>query len=151
MPCQSYESSWASSSNDADVRRLKKEADKLARIACAALTELEKVGKAEFLVLKNDELREWWEAHKEADRREQARIAEIERRERVKEEALARLTEEEKELLGLANGRKKRTKIIDADTLQIKEVDIWEEAEYDLGELLLDINKTYKGWRSDDL
>lgn len=145
MPCQSYESSWAGNSNDADVRRLKKEADKLARIACAAMTELEQVGKAEFLVLRNEEVRDWWEAHKEADRKERARIAEIERRERVKEEALARLTEEEKELLGLANGRKKRTKIIDADTLQIK------EAEYDLGELLLDINKTYKGWRSDDL
>lgn len=151
MPCQSYESSWAGNSNDADVRRLKKEADKLARIACAALTELEKVGKAEFLVLKNDELREWWEAHKEADRKERARIAELERRERVKEKALARLTEEEKELLGLKKGQKKRTKIIEADTMQTKEVTVWEEAEYDLGELLLDINKTYKGWRSDDL
>ena len=45
MPCQSYESNWAHSSSDSDVRRLKKEADKLARIACKALTELIKHGK----------------------------------------------------------------------------------------------------------
>lgn len=108
MPCQSYDTNWAHDSNDRDVKRLKKEVDKLARIACEALTELEKTGKADFLILKNDELREWWEAHKEADRKEQARLVEEERKERIREEALARLSEEEKELLGLKTSKKKR-------------------------------------------
>jgi hypothetical protein len=112
----SYDTNWASGSSDSDIKRLKAEADKLARIACEALTELEKVGKADFLILKNDELREWWEAHKEADRKEQARIAEAERRERVRKEALSRLTDEEKELLGLKKPTVKKHKKIDSPT-----------------------------------
>jgi len=142
MPCRDYVSDGDTGWNR---ERYKEQCDKLARIACAAMTELEKVGKADFLVLKDDELRNWWEAHKEADRKERARIAEIERQERVKQEALDRLTDEEKELLGLVRIRKKRT-------IPRKEVSEWEiNEEYDLGELLLDINKTYKGWQSDDL
>ena len=119
MPCQSYDSSWANDSNDREVRKIKKEADKLARIACAALTELEENGIAEVLLLKNDELREWWAAHKEADRKEQARLAEKERRARVKEEALARLSEEEKELLGLS-----RKKVIKKDNDLTKQIEV---------------------------
>jgi hypothetical protein len=119
MPCQSYDSSWANDSNDREVRKIKKEADKLARIACAALTELEENGIAEVLLLKNDELREWWAAHKEADRKEQARLAEKERRARVKEEALARLSEEEKELLGLS-----RKKVIRKDNDLTKQIEV---------------------------
>ena len=102
MPCMSYESNWAHDSNDRDVKRLKKEADKLARIACAAMEELIKHGKADFLVLKNDELREWWEQHQIDDRKERERVAEVERRKRIKTEALNRLSEEEKEILGLS-------------------------------------------------
>jgi hypothetical protein len=142
MPCRDYVSDGDTGWNR---ERYKEQCDKLARIACAAMTELEKVGKADFLVLKDDELRNWWEAHKEADCKERARIAEIERQERVKQEALDRLTDEEKELLGLVRIRKKRT-------IPRKEVSEWEiNEEHDLGELLLDINKTYKGWQSDDL
>lgn len=144
MPCQSYDTNWAETSNDRDIKRLKKEADKLARIACAALTELEKDGKADFLILKNDELREWWTAHKEADRKEQARLAEIERKRLIKEEALARLSDEEKEVLGLAKTKKPRAKknatIATADfTQQVEQIlrqkwadqyDVWEVDEY---------------------
>jgi sugar-specific transcriptional regulator TrmB len=106
----SYQTNWAHDSNDSDVRRLKKEADKLARIACAAMEELIKHGKADFLVLKNDELREWWGQHQEDDRKERERQAEINRRKRIKEEALARLSDEEKELLGLAPAKKSKAK-----------------------------------------
>lgn len=132
MPCMSYDTNWAHGSNDSDVRRLKKEADKLARIACEALTELEKAGKADFLILKNDELREWWEAHKEADRKEKARVAEKERRERVKQEALDRLTDEEKELLGLKRPEAKKHKKAASPTNVWDEV---EEVEYMIDEL----------------
>jgi len=116
MPCQSYDSSWDSHDSDRDkIRELKKQADMLARIACKALTELEDNKISDVLLLKDDEVRVWWAAHKEADRKERERVAELERRKRIKAEALARLSDEEKELLGLApkakpyTGRRTRT------------------------------------------
>ena len=129
MPCMSYDTNWAHSSSDSDIRRLKKEADKLARIACAAMTELEKMGKEDFLILKNEEVGQWWAAHKEADRKEQERVAEKERRERVKKEALDRLTDEEKELLGLKRPAAKKTKKINSPT-KWDDVDVYAEEEY---------------------
>jgi hypothetical protein len=115
MPCRDYESDNGYSQRE----QYKEQCDKLARIACAAMEELVRQGKAEFLVLKNEELREWWEAHLEADRKEKARIAEKERRERVKREALERLTDEEKELLGLSKPKKK--KVVDSYVMDIEE------------------------------
>lgn len=110
MPCRDYESdSWSSYDNSAEVRKLKAQADKLARIACKAMDALEESGKEDFLLLKDNEVREWWAAHKEADRKEKARALEKERRERVKADALARLSDEEKELLGLARSSKKKS------------------------------------------
>ncbi len=101
MPCMSYDTNWARSSNDSDIRRLKKEADKLARIACKALQALEDMGKEDFLLLKDDETRIWWAAHKEADRvAPEAERVKQERKE-AKERVLARLSDEEKILLGL--------------------------------------------------
>lgn len=108
MPCQSYDTSWANNHEEADVRRVKKEADKLARIACRAMEELERNGIEDMLLLQDDETREWWAKHKEADAREKARVAEIERKERVRAEALAKLSHEERELLGLAPSRRHR-------------------------------------------
>lgn len=70
-------------------------------IAIEAMTELEKNGIADLLLLKNDKLRAWWTDYKEYIAAVEAAKAEEERRERVKAEALARLSEEEKELLGL--------------------------------------------------
>ena len=101
MPCMSYDTNWARTSSDGDIKRLKKEADKLARIACKALAALEDMGKEDFLLLKDDEIRVWWAQHKEADRA--AREAERVKQERkeAKERLLARLTDDEKILLGL--------------------------------------------------
>jgi homoserine trans-succinylase len=101
MPCQSYDTAWAANSNDYEIRKLKTEADKLARIACRALDALTEAGQADFLLLKDDETREWWVAHQEADRKarekEEARI----RREELKAAALSKLTQEEREALGI--------------------------------------------------
>ena len=127
MPCMSYDTNWANDSSDRDIKRLKAEADKLARIACAAMTELEKMGKEDFLILKNEEVGTWWAAHKEADRRERERVAEIERKERVKKEALDRLTDEEKELLGLkkpaAKKHKKYSPSKETYSIEVEEMD----------------------------
>lgn len=138
MPCQSYDSSWDSGSDQRKIRELKKQADMLARIACKALTELEKNEIEDLLLLQDDEVRTWWAKHKEDDRREQARIAELERRAKVKAEALARLSDEEKELLGLSPAKKSQAKtktpgkIIDVDVL-LKKLNAL-ESEWDGGE-----------------
>ena len=102
MPCQSYDSSWDSGDDRRKIRELKKQADMLARIACKALAELEANKIEDMLLLRDDEVRVWWKKHKEDDAREQARVAEAERKKRIKEEALAKLSSEERELLGLA-------------------------------------------------
>jgi hypothetical protein len=106
MPCRDYESDNGYSR----AEEYKKQCDKLARIACAAMEELVRQGKEDFLVLKNPEVAEWWVAHVKADRAEKARVAEKERQERVKAEALSRLTDEEKELLGLKKSAAKKHK-----------------------------------------
>ena len=102
MPCMSYDDSWRSApSDERKIKELKKQTDKLARIACKALGALEAMEKEDFLLLKDNEVREWWTEHKEADRR--AREAE-ERKQALKAakaRALAKLTDEDKILLGL--------------------------------------------------
>ncbi len=133
MPCRDYESDEGYSMRE----DYKEQCDRLARIACAAMEELERMGKEDFLILKNQEVGQWWAKHKEADRKEKARIAEKERKERVKAEALARLTDEEKELLGLKKpAAKKHAKFpvskelsYDIKTWSKDEAEIYEETE----------------------
>ena len=147
MPCQSYDNSWDDGSDARKIRELKKQADMLARIACKALTELEKNEVEDMLLLKDDEVRQWWQKHKEDDAREQARLAEIERKKRVKEEALAKLSSEERELLGLGSTKKKSSrssKVVNVDDYGTIE---WEnEGEYDAeDDVLKDLVKQLNG------
>ena len=103
MPCRDYDTRWdddwrsPSSRND----EIKEHTDKLARIACKAMTELVKSGHADFLILKDDEVREWWEQHQEADRKAKEALAEKRRIAKLKKEALAKLSDEEKKVLGI--------------------------------------------------
>ena len=133
MPCMSYDTNWASSSNDREVRKLKQECDKLARIACKAMTELVKSGYGDFLVLKDDEVREWWEKHQEDDRKAQEAKLEKERRAQVKKEALAKLSDDEKQVLGIPvpkkNGSKSVTKNVTTNRGRVAwPIDnVWEE------------------------
>ena len=102
MPCRDYYSDdYVNSRSDANEKRLKAQADKLARIACKALNALEAMGKEDFLLLKDNEVREWWAEHKEADRK--ARAAEEAKKAKAdaKARAMAKLTDEDKILLGL--------------------------------------------------
>jgi len=131
MPCQSYDSSWDSGDDDRrKIRELKKQADMLARIACKALNELEKNQIEDMLLLRDDEVRVWWKQHKEDDAREQARVAEIERKERIKAEALASLSDEAKELLGLKKPAPKK-KVSNAAIARALPTIVWEEEEDD--------------------
>lgn len=130
MPCRDYESDNGYSHRE----EYKEQCDKLARIACAVMEELIKQGKEDFLVLKNPEVAEWWTAHVKADRAEKARIAEQERKARIKAEALARLTDEEKELLGLSKSRKKISKV---ESYDIESEEVFDEYQkYSDGDIL---------------
>ena len=130
MPCQSYDDDWRNeSSNERKVKELKRQVDKLARIACKALTELEKNEVEDLLLLKDEEVRVWWKKHKEDDAREQARLAEIGRKERVKQEALAKLSDEERKLLGISVD--KRTGKLRRPSRQNDESEIYGECEED--------------------
>ena len=139
MPCRDYESDNGYSRAD----EYKRQCDKLARIACAAMEELVRQGKADFLVLKNEEVREWWEAHVKADRAEKARVAEQERRERIKREALDRLTDEEKELLGLKKpSPKKHKKHSPKEPDVVMDYNEWAKEE-EIEDMVKNLNKTY--------
>ena len=96
MPCMSYDDR-----PDYDARDWKKKTDKLARIACKAMTELVEQGKADFLILRDDEVREWWEQHQIADRQAREAREKKEREARIRKEALAKLTPEERKILGI--------------------------------------------------
>jgi hypothetical protein len=103
MPCKSYEDDYRSGSptDSWQYKELKANNDKLARIACKAMTELERNSIGDFLLLKDDEVRTWWLAHKEADRKAQEAAAEKARVAKVKRDALKKLTDEEKKVLGI--------------------------------------------------
>ena len=66
MPCRDY------GYEEEQARTRKERCDMLARIACKALTELEKQGTAEFLLITDQEVREWWIQHKIDDAKAQA-------------------------------------------------------------------------------
>ena len=105
MPCRSYEDDYRSGepTDSWQYKELKLKAnnDKLARIACKAMTELVKAGYADFLVLKDDEIREWWEQHQEADRKAREKEERKKERTKLRRQALKKLSEEEKIALGL--------------------------------------------------
>ena len=102
MPCRDYEDDYrVHDAYDSEIKSLKKQNDRLARIACKAMTALEKDGHADFLLLEDDEVREWWKKHKEADAKAKAEHEEKARLALVKKEALAKLSAEERKVLGI--------------------------------------------------
>jgi hypothetical protein len=108
MPCRSYDDDWRSSDfNDDKIRKLKEQADMLARIACKAMTELENNRIEDLLLLRDDEVREWWAKHKEADRKAREKEQRKQERLRLRRAALRKLSEEEKVALGLKKSKDK--------------------------------------------
>jgi hypothetical protein len=80
---------------------------KFEKFAVEAMEELEANGMADLLLLKNDKLREWWKVHKEEEARKLAARLEKERVARVREEALAKLSTEERKVLGISTGTRR--------------------------------------------
>ena len=103
MPCRDYDYEYSTSamSNTAREAEHKEQRDLLARIACKALTELESNGIAEALLLRDDEVAQWWARHKEADRKAAEKLRRGQEREAKKQAALAKLSKEERKLLGI--------------------------------------------------
>jgi len=116
MPCRDYESdSYSSPTDNWQYRDLKERADMLARIACKAMTELENNKIEDLLLLRDDEVREWWAKHKEADRKAREKEQRKQERIRLRRAALRKLSEEEKIALGL---KKSKDKDIEEDVTQ---------------------------------
>lgn len=85
-----------------DKKPLKKfNLQEMTAIAITAMEELERNGKEDFLLLKDDNLREWWTGHKAEVARKEAERLEKERIETIRKEAFAKLSLEEREVLGL--------------------------------------------------
>ena len=116
MPCRDYESdSYSSPTDNWQYRDLKERADMLARIACKAMTELENNKIEDLLLLRDDEVREWWAKHKEADRKAREKEQRKQERIRLRRAALRKLSEEEKIALGL---KKSKDQDIEEDVTQ---------------------------------
>jgi len=103
MPCRDYESDHYNTGNATtnEMKKLKAQADKLARIACKAMTALEELEQQDFVLLQDDEVREWWAQHKIADAKAAAAKAERARVAKIKREALSKLSDEERKVLGI--------------------------------------------------
>ena len=115
MPCRDYGSDDVSPTDSWQYRDLKERADMLARIACKAMTELENNQIEDLLLLRDDEVREWWAKHKEADRKAREKEQRKQERIRLRRAALRKLSEEEKVALGL---KKSKDKDIEEDVTQ---------------------------------
>lgn len=96
MPCRSYDDERDSSPSQRELL------DKLARIACKALTHTEQSGDGlEILILKDPEVADWWRQHKEDDRRAREGREREERKKKLRKSALEKLSPEERKILGL--------------------------------------------------
>lgn len=92
---------FETSSNNDSSYGLKKQCDRLAGYAHVAIEALVADGRADFVFLKHDGMREWYHSRlAHIKKQEEAALARA-RKAEIKERALARLTDEEKEALGL--------------------------------------------------
>lgn len=100
MPCRDYYTDGQY--DNSESKALKSRLDKVTRILCKVLKELENSPEMTAILLKSDkEFQNWYTAHKKADEEERKRIAEKKRREAVKKAAMAKLSAEEREILGI--------------------------------------------------
>lgn len=95
-----YYKDFSSQSSDS-AYSLKKKCDQLSGIAHLAMQTLEENGMADFVLLKHDDIRDWWTERKQELRRQQEAADAKARRAEIRQRALSRLSEEEKEALGL--------------------------------------------------
>ena len=71
-----------------------------------AMRELDAQGLAEFVLLRNDKLRTWWQKILKEELAERIRKEKIAHKKALREQGLAKLSDEEKEALGLSRKKK---------------------------------------------
>lgn len=102
MPCPGDATMGRWSGSDKELRVNKKEFDLVTRLLCSLCRFLEKLGMAKTITeIENGELETWWQAHKKMDAEREAKETEWENNKRLRLKALAKLTDEDKKVLGL--------------------------------------------------
>jgi hypothetical protein len=111
MPCLSCEGMGDAYREDPvarrDIEKLRTQLGVLETVLCTAVRAVgidELIAKGDWSEagIKADSVRDWWDQHEKADaarRKEEARVAELNRR---RAEALAKLSPDEREALGIA-------------------------------------------------
>ena len=100
MPCRD---NWGTAEDFAEYQR---KIDKLTRMLCGLCKVVEDFtdGDDDVMVIdKVKNLRKWWNAHQAADRKREARQKVEKEKRRKISIALSKLTDEERELLGIPN------------------------------------------------
>jgi len=101
MPCMDYRDDYRTVDNTETYKKMR---DQLARIACKAMTELERIDPNNKL-LRDKEAGPWFTQHKiddaKAKEAERVRRAKAKAAKEAKEKALAKLTEADKKALGI--------------------------------------------------
>lgn len=101
MPCRDYEGAFGGSVDRTEYYTAQR--DKLARIACRAMTALEKLGRLDLVADK--ESADWFKKHKADDAAAEARRrADRDRartQDRLKASALSKLSDAERKALGV--------------------------------------------------
>lgn len=80
---------------------LKKQCDRLAGYAHVAVQALVDAGQEDFVFLKHDGMREWWQARLEAVHKHEQALLNKQRKAELRAQALSKLTQEERIALGL--------------------------------------------------
>lgn len=95
MPCRDYDDGLSTY----QIQQIK--IDTLTRMLCETLTHVDESGYKTILNKRSKEVTQWWNEHQERDRKRRiAEGAEL-RRKSDKKAALAKLTPQERKLLGL--------------------------------------------------
>lgn len=95
MPCRDYNDDWGITN-----QRTQERLDNVTRLLCAVLQSTDKRGITTQLY-NIEGLEDWWEDHKHRDKIRKQAEAKQRKQEQLKENALGKLTKEEKEALGL--------------------------------------------------
>jgi hypothetical protein len=96
MPCNDY-----GYSIEHTHAQTKDRLNKLTLVACKALEDLERLYGNDLRLQIGNEAADWWETHKAADARAMEKNRQIEEDRRKRGEAIAKLTLEERTLLGI--------------------------------------------------
>lgn len=101
MPCRSETPEETIYMQRNDIKKLREDHDKVTRMLCTLCSVLEERYRTVWNNVVSYELRDWWTAHQEVDKKRRAAEAFAKHQTDVKKRALAKLSDEELAALGL--------------------------------------------------